>query len=512
MLKLLTDFAKTINSFIGFAALVILSLLALFIWLFSRGAFDSFLTNFERLTRKQFFWIIVITLLMLFSIVIIFIPLSFWATSQDSSSSIFMYSVIVHENEDETLGVKGAEVILALPPEPIEKQTDSKGNAVFFFSSNYKGKKVKLNARKPSYFKRDPIDITLENDKQIFISLKPKNNNLHLNSISSSDDNNTAKKLENAITLLMESHDKQYNAMLILKKQIENLQTNKNTIKPLYNEGGVIGISTGNIMGTYYRIGQDIKSLAFMHGLTVNVYPSAGAIENIDAVYRKKSIQFGIVQSDLLAYLKSSTNADRKRISNKIKIVFPLYNEEVHLLANKHIQNFSDLDGKKIAMGFAGSGTYLTSTLIFSLSGIRPAVIFETGGKEAVKDLLEGNIDAMLYVSGYPVKLFEKIKSDRIHLISIKNKEITENFAPSIIPPSTYSWQKESVFTVAVKSVLITYDYKKTGATCNMIKKVTKIISNNLSRLKQVGHLKWNEVDLNASLHGWEKTKCLEIY
>src|SRR5437763_14175472 len=43
--------------------------------------------------------------------------------------------------------------------------------------------------------------------------------------------------------------------------------------------------------------------------------------------------------------------------SKKIKMVFPLYNEEIHLLAKKGINSFDDLANKRVAIGREGSGT-----------------------------------------------------------------------------------------------------------------------------------------------------------
>lgn len=64
-------------------------------------------------------------------------------------------------------------------------------------------------------------------------------------------------------------------------------------------------IMTGGPSGTYIRIGQDIAALGAECGLKLNVVESAGSLENFVGVRNRRNTQFGIVQSDLLEYLKT---------------------------------------------------------------------------------------------------------------------------------------------------------------------------------------------------------------
>jgi TRAP-type uncharacterized transport system substrate-binding protein len=74
--------------------------------------------------------------------------------------------------------------------------------------------------------------------------------------------------------------------------------------------------------------------LARTNGIPLTVSPSKGSIENIYAVYDRPNVQLGIVQSDVLAFVaRVQTDPGLKRIAKKTRMVFPLYNEEVHVLA-----------------------------------------------------------------------------------------------------------------------------------------------------------------------------------
>ena len=105
-----------------------------------------------------------------------------------------------------------------------------------------------------------------------------------------------------------------------------------------------LGITTGGEKGTYYQFGLNLQRLAARTGLSMNVYPSKGSIENVYAVYQKPGTQLGIVQSDVLAFVaRVQSDPVLKRIAKKTKMVFPLYNEEIHILGRYGVAEFDDL-------------------------------------------------------------------------------------------------------------------------------------------------------------------------
>src|SRR5204863_2006000 len=126
------------------------------------------------------------------------------------------------------------------------------------------------------------------------------------------------------------------------------------------------------------------------------------------AVYQQPGVQLGIVQSDVLAFVaKVQSDPVLTRIAKKTKMVFPLYNEEVHILGRRGITDFDDLAGRRVAVGREGSGTYLTSRLLFKLAEVTPAESVLIDTDEALAELKAGRIDAMFYVAGFPVRLLK---------------------------------------------------------------------------------------------------------
>lgn len=271
-----------------------------------------------------------------------------------------------------------------------------------------------------------------------------------------------------------------------------------------------MGVVTGSTKGTYYQFGLNIAEIVKEKNIRLNVVPSEGSVENVYAVYKRPHTQLGIVQADVLAFVtRISSDPVLKQIAQKIKMVFPLYNEEIHLVGRNDVEKFADLQGKRVAIGQEGSGTYLTVRLLFEISGIYPSEMVTIGTHDALSQIKAGQIDAMFYVAGHPVQLFmdEINNDDDLALVPIQNEAIAEFYPQTVIPAGTYAWQKDEVSTMAVKAVLVSFNFR--GDHCENVGQVGRHIYQNLERLQQNGHPKWNAVNLDASLKGWEQYDCV---
>jgi TRAP-type uncharacterized transport system substrate-binding protein len=118
----------------------------------------------------------------------------------------------------------------------------------------------------------------------------------------------------------------------------------------------------------------------------------------------------------------------------------------------------------------------------------------------------------MFYVAGYPVKLFaESVKEgDGLHLVPITNLNILKYYPKGVIPGNSYEWQKDAVNTIAVKAVLVSFDFKT--ANCENVGRFAEMVWNNQEWLAQNGHSKWKSVELEYDLKGWEQYECVKRY
>ena len=278
-------------------------------------------------------------------------------------------------------------------------------------------------------------------------------------------------------------------------------------------------IMTGGPKGTYIQIGRDIATIGRECGQTLNVVESAGSLENFSGVRNRRNTQFGIVQNDVLEYLKTF-EADDKEIQQAVRgvrIMFPLYNEEVHVLAKTGIDSLEDLAGKKVAIGVKDSGTYLTATLIMDILQLKGVTKVTVNPSDALPQLQSGEIDALFYVAGAPASLFESdaIDATKFHLLPMKEAPLRATYIPTTIPANTYPFQTEPVDVVSVKAVLMTFDYDKARnayhrQSCAAVADFSSLILNNLDKLRSEGHPKWKTVDLTALPPGWKVGVCVK--
>ncbi|WP_244482270.1 TAXI family TRAP transporter solute-binding subunit [Rhizobium sp. Root1204] len=278
-------------------------------------------------------------------------------------------------------------------------------------------------------------------------------------------------------------------------------------------------IMTGGPQGTYIQIGRDIAALGKSCSLTLNVKESAGSLENFVGVRNSRNTQFGIVQSDVLEYLKTfeADDPEVQQAVRGVRIMYPLYNEEIHVLARTDVKDMGDLAGKKVAVGVKDSGTFLTSSLVLDILQVKTGERVPLNPDAALPKLLAGEIDAFFYVAGAPAALFKNnpIDGAKFHLVPITEAPLLATYTPSRIDGGTYAFQKEPVELIAVKAVMMTYDYDvKRNAyqreSCKAVSEFSNLILNNLDKLQASGHPKWKDADLTALPPGWQVGVCVK--
>ena len=289
-------------------------------------------------------------------------------------------------------------------------------------------------------------------------------------------------------------------------------------LAPVRAQDAHLSIMTGAPTGTYIQFGRDLDRLMGQCGRSIEVVESAGSLENFLAVRQRPNTQFGIVQSDVLEYMQTFAGNDPAiaRAITGVRIAFPLYEEEVHVLARRDIADLGDLAGKRVAIGVENSGTFLTASLILTLTGVEPAEKRLTAPADALPQLKAGEIDAFFYVAGAPASLYTEggIDAERFHLLPIRDATLQAVYSPSTLAGGTYAFQPDPVEMVAVKAVLMTYEYDPGRnsyhrASCRGVSDLASLILNRIDALRAEGHPKWQSVDLTDIPPGWEIASCV---
>src|SRR5690606_9457644 len=116
-----------------------------------------------------------------------------------------------------------------------------------------------------------------------------------------------------------------------------------------------------------------------------------------------------------------------------------LYNEEFHLVAGDDIKSVEDLAGKKVNFDVEGSGTYMTSSVVFDALGVEvePTAFVQDLALEKVKS---GEIAAAVFVAGKPARAFAETKpEDGLHLVPVDfSGKLRQTYLPSNFSDSDY--------------------------------------------------------------------------
>lgn len=195
-----------------------------------------------------------------------------------------------------------------------------------------------------------------------------------------------------------------------------------------------IGMVTGSTNGTYIKFGNDIAEISSKYGLEVEAKPSKGSIDNIKRMSSVENAAFAIVQSDVLGYLSKSKNPKFRVYAKRLRLIYPFYNEEVHLFARKNIQILDDLQGKKVVVGPKSSGTNMTAWNILNMVGVTPSKRLNDSVDDGIKMVLQGTADAVFIVAGKPRKGFtnlfatprESVRQllQQVHFVPLNDKSL----------------------------------------------------------------------------------------
>ncbi len=224
-----------------------------------------------------------------------------------------------------------------------------------------------------------------------------------------------------------------------------------------------------------------------------------------------KGVDVALLQSDVLDFF-----AARKvfpDLQNSLRYITVLYDEEIHLVARQGIETVDDLAGKKVSFGPASSGTFLTSSVVFSRLGIDVQVV-EYSNDEGLSRLKRGDIDAMVRVVGAPTRLLQGVTpADGLHIVSLPVVKgayfpatLTHEQYPGLIPPG------QSVQTAAVGAVMATYNWPEGHPRAARVQGLVDRLIDLVAKLRMAPHhKKWHQVRLERELPGWIRWNSVPV-
>ena len=231
-----------------------------------------------------------------------------------------------------------------------------------------------------------------------------------------------------------------------------------------------VSIGTGGVTGVYYPTGGAICRLVNKdrkeHGIRCSAESTGGSIYNINTI-RTGELEFGVAQSDWQyhAYHGTSKFEDQGAFT-KLRAVFSVHPEPVTVIASDSsgIKNITDVKGKRMNIGNAGSGTRGTWEVIEEALGWTRddlKLAAEMKSAETGQAVCDGKIDAYFWLVGHPSALTqESLATCDAHLVSATgtaiDKLVKDNsfYRKAVIPAGMYN-NKEDIQTFGVAATFV---------------------------------------------------------
>lgn len=272
---------------------------------------------------------------------------------------------------------------------------------------------------------------------------------------------------------------------------------------------GTVSIISGGVDGTYVRIAADLAAvLDDAPALRVLPILGKGSLQNVADILYLRGIDIGIVQSDVLAYVRQRHLY--AGVDQSVQYIAKLYDEEVHVLARKDIARIEDLAGKPVNVDLIGSGTAMTASLLFEALGVAVQTR-NLDQPSALEQLKRGDIAAIVFVSGQPSRLFAGVPpGSDLHFLPVPLTDaLAATYLPAELTHASYPALIEdgaSVSTVAVGSVMAAFAFQPSNERYGKIARfIDAFFAKFPELLKPPRHPKWKDVNLAAQVPGWKR-------
>lgn len=285
-------------------------------------------------------------------------------------------------------------------------------------------------------------------------------------------------------------------------------------------------IGTGGAGGTYFPIGGIIANAISnppgsrpceeggncgVPGLVAMAQSTNASAHNVNAI-QAGEMEAGLSGAATLHFAYHGIGKFEGNAKPDLRIIANLYPEDMHLVLPKggSLDGLADLEGKRVGIAQAGSGTQIAVELIIGDHGITRDNIEEAelNNAQSAERLADGQLDAYFYAAGTPVAAMIQLDNTKgMELYSFTDEEVEQAnktvpyYIPSTIPAGTYPGVGYDVNTVAVSGIFVT----NANQDEELIYEVTKALwSDTARKLLDDGHSKGKVITLETALDGVE--------
>ncbi len=270
-----------------------------------------------------------------------------------------------------------------------------------------------------------------------------------------------------------------------------------------------IVLATGGNTGTYYAYGMAMgQILQAKTGIKFDVQSTGASKANIQLIQVGEA-DMAVVQNDVMYYAYTGTDLFEGAQTQDFEAVATLYPEICQIIASKSsgIASVSDLKGKRVSVGDAGSGVEFNAKQVLAAYGIDIENDIQKqnlGFGPSADALKDDKIDAFFCVAGIPTTAITDLAmSNAITVVPVDDDKfaaLSEQYGfytQQTIPAGTYNGMTEDVKTVAV---MATYIVDK-DLSENTVYEITKAIFENKEEIA-AAYAKGAELDSTKAVEG----------
>jgi TRAP transporter TAXI family solute receptor len=231
---------------------------------------------------------------------------------------------------------------------------------------------------------------------------------------------------------------------------------------------GMLPFGTGWAGGAYNLFGAAFAPYATQHGLRVFNYSSEGSVEN-GLSLQEGHLDFALLQSDVAEVLYKGWTEASQLPQPDLRSMASLWPEALHIvtLEDRGIKRFSDLKGKRLAVGSRGSGTRFTARRVWDAAGIPPPEVEYIRGMglaASIAALESGEVDAVFVAGAVPDPTLQLLAQQRddVRFVPIDTAMLDKlssghfSYYSTVIAEKTYPGQTEPYRTLGFAALLIT--------------------------------------------------------
>ncbi len=177
-------------------------------------------------------------------------------------------------------------------------------------------------------------------------------------------------------------------------------------------------LSTGAPGGAYHLFAERYRDILARDGITVELRPSAGSLENLERLRDSSSgVDAALVQGGV-----SEPQKDLGLLSLGSIYYEPLW---IFYRAPAEISLLNAFKGKRLAIGAEGSGTRALALQLLHAVGVKdPSALQPLGGNAAADALIAGKVDAVFIVGSPDAPVVQRlVKSEGVRLLNLENAQ-----------------------------------------------------------------------------------------